>query len=172
MDRGPTADYSTSGCGCWEIDPIARGLSPSTHKLVVTNTTPEHVDSKTGPTGGFLVQAWEIDAGGSALQNLANFNSTDPRLTYSSVTFVQDANSSSGTLAMAKIEVEPSDFYGTGRGIEARFGLVLLPFRWKVPANSLPDAVETSAPPPASILRQQNGHLVNGTGRTHSLSHR
>jgi lipopolysaccharide transport system ATP-binding protein len=30
----------------------------------------------------------------------------------------------------AKLEVEPSDYYGTGRGIEARFGLIFLPFRW------------------------------------------
>jgi len=32
---------------------------------------------------------------------------------------------------VAKLEVEPSDFYGTGRGVEARFGLVFFPFRWK-----------------------------------------
>ena len=28
------------------------------------------------------------------------------------------------------LEVEPSDYYGTGRGIESRFGLVFFPFRW------------------------------------------
>lgn len=33
---------------------------------------------------------------------------------------------------VVKIDVEPSDYYGTGRGIEARFGLVFFPFRWKV----------------------------------------
>jgi lipopolysaccharide transport system ATP-binding protein len=35
---------------------------------------------------------------------------------------------------VAKLEVEPSDYYKTGRGIEARFGLVFLPFRW-TPVN-------------------------------------
>jgi lipopolysaccharide transport system ATP-binding protein len=73
---------------------------------------------------------------------------------------------------VAKIEVEPSDFYGTGRGIEARFGLVLLPFRWKVPANPPSDAAETSTLPPPSALCQRDGHLWNGTGRTQSLSDR
>jgi lipopolysaccharide transport system ATP-binding protein len=32
---------------------------------------------------------------------------------------------------VAKIEVEPSDYYGTGRGVESRFGLVFFPFRWE-----------------------------------------
>ena len=31
---------------------------------------------------------------------------------------------------VAKLNIEPSDFYGTGRGIEARFGFVFLPCRW------------------------------------------
>jgi hypothetical protein len=31
---------------------------------------------------------------------------------------------------VATLELEPSDYYGTGRGIEARFGLVFFPFRW------------------------------------------
>ncbi len=31
---------------------------------------------------------------------------------------------------VAKLELEPSDYYGTGRGVEARFGLIFLPFRW------------------------------------------
>jgi lipopolysaccharide transport system ATP-binding protein len=31
---------------------------------------------------------------------------------------------------VAQINVEPSDFYGTGRGLESRFGLVFFPFRW------------------------------------------
>jgi hypothetical protein len=29
------------------------------------------------------------------------------------------------------LEVEPSDFYGSGRGIESRFGLMFFPCRWK-----------------------------------------
>ena len=33
---------------------------------------------------------------------------------------------------VVKIDVEPSDYYGTGRGIEGRLGLVFFPFRWKV----------------------------------------
>jgi lipopolysaccharide transport system ATP-binding protein len=31
---------------------------------------------------------------------------------------------------VAKLEVMPSDYYGTGRGIESRFGVIFLPFRW------------------------------------------
>jgi hypothetical protein len=45
---------------------------------------------------------------------------------------------------VAKIDVEPSDYYGTGRGIEARFGLVFFPFRWK-PTEAAPD-IKTGAP--------------------------
>lgn len=37
---------------------------------------------------------------------------------------------------VAKINVEPSDYYSTGRGIEARFGLVFFPFRWKTPNDA------------------------------------
>jgi lipopolysaccharide transport system ATP-binding protein len=33
---------------------------------------------------------------------------------------------------VAKLEVEASDYYGTGRGIEARFGVMFLPYRWVV----------------------------------------
>jgi lipopolysaccharide transport system ATP-binding protein len=29
-----------------------------------------------------------------------------------------------------KLEVEASDYYGTGRGVEARFGVIFLPYRW------------------------------------------
>jgi hypothetical protein len=35
----------------------------------------------------------------------------------------------------AKLEVEASDYYGTGRGIENRFGTVFLPFRWSTPTD-------------------------------------
>ena len=31
---------------------------------------------------------------------------------------------------VARLEIEPSDYYGTGRGVEARFGMIFLPFRW------------------------------------------
>ena len=31
---------------------------------------------------------------------------------------------------VAVLDVEPSDYYGTGRGVEPRFGLVFLPYRW------------------------------------------
>jgi lipopolysaccharide transport system ATP-binding protein len=33
----------------------------------------------------------------------------------------------------ATLAVESSDFYGTGRGVESRFGLLLLPCRWSIP---------------------------------------
>jgi hypothetical protein len=32
----------------------------------------------------------------------------------------------------ATFDIEASDYYGTGRGIEARFGLFFLPCRWRV----------------------------------------
>lgn len=32
---------------------------------------------------------------------------------------------------VARLDIEPSDFYGTGRGVESRFGLVFFPFCWK-----------------------------------------
>jgi lipopolysaccharide transport system ATP-binding protein len=51
---------------------------------------------------------------------------------------------------VARIEVEPSDYYGTGRGVEARFGLVFFPFRWKAAGKPVAGPVETSAVPPAS----------------------
>jgi hypothetical protein len=31
---------------------------------------------------------------------------------------------------VAQLDVETSDYYGTGRGIEPRFGIVFFPFRW------------------------------------------
>jgi lipopolysaccharide transport system ATP-binding protein len=32
---------------------------------------------------------------------------------------------------VATLEIEPSDYYGTGRGVESRFGLAFFPFRWR-----------------------------------------
>ena len=39
---------------------------------------------------------------------------------------------------IAKLEIEPSDYYGTGRGIHSRYGLVFLPYQWSARGNSLP----------------------------------
>jgi lipopolysaccharide transport system ATP-binding protein len=39
---------------------------------------------------------------------------------------------------VAKLDVEPSDYYGTGRGIEARFGIIFLPCRWGAPGERAP----------------------------------
>jgi lipopolysaccharide transport system ATP-binding protein len=36
---------------------------------------------------------------------------------------------------VATLDVEPSDYYGTGRGVESRFGLMFFPFRWSSPAD-------------------------------------
>ncbi len=41
---------------------------------------------------------------------------------------------------VARIEVEPSDFYGTGRGIEARLGIIFLSYRWRQVSQSEPEA--------------------------------
>jgi lipopolysaccharide transport system ATP-binding protein len=65
-----------------------------------------------------------------------------------------------------KIDVEPSDYYGTGRGIEARFGLVFFPFRWKQPAIILSDAGDKSAAPATSThAAERNGR----NGRSNCL---
>jgi lipopolysaccharide transport system ATP-binding protein len=37
---------------------------------------------------------------------------------------------------VVKLDVEPSDYYGSGRGIEARFGIIFLPYRWFVSGGS------------------------------------
>src|SRR6185436_15714120 len=42
---------------------------------------------------------------------------------------------------VAKLEVEPTDFYGTGRGVEARFGMIYFPFTWSQAA--IPSVAET-----------------------------
>ena len=39
---------------------------------------------------------------------------------------------------IARLELETSDYYGTGRGIEARFGMIFLPFRWVRQTESHP----------------------------------
>ncbi len=46
--------------------------------------------------------------------------------------------------SVAKIEIEPSDIYGTGRGVEARFGTIFLPFRWHSHSFSNPDPTESA----------------------------
>lgn len=59
---------------------------------------------------------------------------------------------------VAKLEVEPSDYYGTGRGTEARFGMIFLPFRW-LPA-------EVTGPAPAvraSSKSQQRDRITTST---------
>ena len=37
---------------------------------------------------------------------------------------------------VAKLEVQPSDYYGTGRGIDAKFGMIFLPYRWTANGSS------------------------------------
>ncbi len=72
---------------------------------------------------------------------------------------------------VARIEIEPSDYYGTGRGVEARCGLVFFPFRWKLRENAPPDPAETSAVPLTSTLVQRDRQieLLNCRRRTNSL---
>ena len=56
----------------------------------------------------------------------------------------------------ARFDVQPTDFYGTGRGLESQVagvtGLVFFPYRWSVPGNALSGPAETSAAPTASTL--------------------
>jgi len=45
---------------------------------------------------------------------------------------------------VATIDVEASDFYGTGRGIESRFGIMFFPFRWTAPVTTHDDCVSVA----------------------------
>jgi hypothetical protein len=72
---------------------------------------------------------------------------------------------------VAKIDVESSDYYGTGRGIEPRFGLVFFPFRWKVPAGVLSGPEEKSAESTAVLQSgpDSRDECSNGAGRITTL---
>lgn len=74
---------------------------------------------------------------------------------------------------VAKIDVRPADYYGTGRGLDSREGLVFFPYRWRVPGNALSGPVETTAAPTASTLVRPDdsqGPLLDCTGPTSSSS--
>jgi lipopolysaccharide transport system ATP-binding protein len=58
---------------------------------------------------------------------------------------------------IAKLEVEPSDYYGTGRGIDARYGLVFLPYQWKLQSEGLP-ADEA----PTELVHSDSNESSNG----------
>jgi lipopolysaccharide transport system ATP-binding protein len=75
----------------------------------------------------------------------------------------------------AKFDVQPTDFYGTGRGLESGSGLVFFRCRWTAPGNALSGSAETSAAPTASILVHPDNNrteLLNCTARTSSCSSR
>jgi hypothetical protein len=55
---------------------------------------------------------------------------------------------------VAKLDIEPSNYYGTGRGIEARFGLMFLPYRW-APSR----VMERDGIPMASALANGSAQL-------------
>jgi lipopolysaccharide transport system ATP-binding protein len=54
------------------------------------------------------------------------------------------------------LEIEPSDYYGTGRGIEARFGILFLPCRWTVSTGGGAGR--------RLVSEEANGPEGNGTG--------
>jgi lipopolysaccharide transport system ATP-binding protein len=71
--------------------------------------------------------------------------------------------------SVAKFDVEASDFFGTGRGLESREALVFFPYRWSVPGHELPSPMGTSTGPMAPTLAQLGGSqraLWNGNGRS------
>ncbi len=73
----------------------------------------------------------------------------------------------------AKFDVQPADFYGTGRGLESGSGLVFFRCRWTAPGNALSGPVETFAAPTAATLvspDDSQGPLLDCTGRTSSSS--
>jgi lipopolysaccharide transport system ATP-binding protein len=65
---------------------------------------------------------------------------------------------------VTKLDVEPADFYGTGHGLEPRFGLIFLPFRW-IPNSTEPCqnpiACDIEATPCEEI--EQPHYALNGT---------
>jgi lipopolysaccharide transport system ATP-binding protein len=64
---------------------------------------------------------------------------------------------------IGKLEIEPSDFYGSGKGVTSRFGYVFLPYHWfPCEAGNTPETncVQSIKAAPGS----------NGTGRNGSLS--
>jgi lipopolysaccharide transport system ATP-binding protein len=62
---------------------------------------------------------------------------------------------------VAKLDVEACDYYGTGRGIESRFGLMFFPFRWS--ANGDGGPVAESATEHSGVAR-----ATNKSGAAHS----
>jgi homopolymeric O-antigen transport system ATP-binding protein len=59
---------------------------------------------------------------------------------------------------VAKIDLETTDYYGTGRGVEARFGLVFFPFRWSSPeqVSAGTDEVAAHTPPPEPVQAEDS----------------
>jgi homopolymeric O-antigen transport system ATP-binding protein len=72
---------------------------------------------------------------------------------------------------VAKINVEPSDYYGTGRGIEPRFGLVFFPFRWMESKDIRSCPEENSPEPEASPQAGRDGRSkgLNCTGHKNTF---
>jgi lipopolysaccharide transport system ATP-binding protein len=50
---------------------------------------------------------------------------------------------------VAKFDVEPSDYFGSGRGVNAEWGLVLFPYQWKA-SGSTPPRNEMACPLPTA----------------------
>ena len=51
---------------------------------------------------------------------------------------------------VTRLHVEPSDYYGTGRGVEARFGVIFVPYRWVLhPGTSAETVSSLTAAAPA-----------------------
>src|SRR3954451_12278879 len=63
------------------------------------------------------------------------------------------------------LEVEPSDYFGSGRGIESRFGLIFFPCRWRLSGRSadvsaVSDHTLRSGRVPESMAAPANGHSL------------
>jgi lipopolysaccharide transport system ATP-binding protein len=62
--------------------------------------------------------------------------------------------------SVAQFDVEPSDYYGTGRGLDAQWGLVFFPFRWKASDNTSAPHDNTFSPSrPSSAVQHHNANL-------------
>ena len=74
---------------------------------------------------------------------------------------------------VARFEVQPTDFYGTGRGLRSGEGLVCFRCRWTVHGNALSCSGETSASPVTSTLvkiDESQGRLLDCSGSASSSS--
>jgi lipopolysaccharide transport system ATP-binding protein len=72
---------------------------------------------------------------------------------------------------VARLDVQPSDYYGTGRGLDSRWGLTFFPCRWHVPGNGPCEpgtAARCATAPSSDHNTARHGEHLNRIGRLKS----